>query len=163
MSGFPIRPTRGSFGPKPQNRRPTRNPEREMDADLGDLLFWQTAGNSIMVPLAWVLCEPDDGGDLAVSAHAEAWNPNGGLAAPDLEQVSAGVYDITYANQYPDKDGAMRALNLAWAIGAPQVLSTAGGGLIVTLQKQSPSKFRATILRSGTTTHEDRAFAAAFW
>jgi S-adenosylmethionine hydrolase len=45
MSGFPIRPSRAAFGPKPVNRRPVRNPAQEMDGPtVGDLLMWQTSG-----------------------------------------------------------------------------------------------------------------------
>lgn len=163
MSGFPVRPTRAAFGPKPQNRRPTRNPSREMDADVGDLLFWQTSALGLLVPVAWVLCTPDDLGDLEITQHAEAWNPNGTLPGPDLEQMGTGVYNLSFATEYADKDGQMRPTNLIWGLGAPLAIASNGSSLSVTVQRLDAATMEARVQRTSGSAYEDKAFAMLIW
>lgn len=114
---FPIRTSRSEFGPEPKQRRPVADPERELPARVGGLMFHQIAGSGLMVPLCWL--RSDGANPPVILGRAEAWNPkqltNGDFPAPTLTRTGAGLYTLTYAANYPDHEGISRPLNLQWA------------------------------------------------
>jgi len=115
--GFPVRPRRLDFGPKLKNRKPIRNPEYEVAAELlGGLAFGQLAGAGQTAFLAVLLVKIQSGAPTAsIIDRSEAWNPDrkttGGFAAPLVTRVSAGVLDISYASEVPDWDDVSRPLS----------------------------------------------------
>jgi len=127
MSGFPIRPTRLAFGPKPENKFVVRDAARELGADIGDLIMWQTSGCGVVVPQAWALIEVIGGPDWSLIASAESWDANGGLL-PTVARSGVGTGTITYAATYPDKDATARTTSLWGAAIDEQVLVTTKEG-----------------------------------
>lgn len=136
MSGNPIRPARSDFGPKPVNVEPITDPEQQFDAEWGDLLLWQVSGNGLTADMAWVTCSSAG----ARLLNAEAWNPEGDQAPPTCARVSTGLYTVTYAATYNDKDGVARTTNLRAGKVSPMgtafrvgVASVAGDNRTVTV------------------------------
>lgn len=117
MSGFPIRSSRSDFGPKPVNTRPVRDPERDLDASIGHLLFHQVAGASAAGCRAWLATQIVAGPDVAIAARGESWNPNDIQTSPYTPPVvtrsSLGVYTVDYLTEYPDENGDLQPLVLA--------------------------------------------------
>jgi len=168
MSGFPTRPTRATFGPPLENRRPVRNPRRELDASLASLAFWQVAGLGVVAPIAWVLCAKsgDLGDEVTVVSHAEAWNPDGALPGPEVERTAGGIYLVEYAASYPDADGADTLLELLFGAAAPQPtgeIGAAAESLVGVVTRGSGSIFQVDIIRISAYGHRDAGFAAFFW
>lgn len=121
MSGFPIRPDRLAFGPKPQNRFEVRDSAKELDGPtIGDLMMWQIAGVGVVVARAVAIIALDASGVPSLYAHAEAWNPNGTAAAPTLTDNGNGSYKLSYGTAYGDKDSTSQALALEGAAAFPQ-------------------------------------------
>lgn len=113
--GFPVRPNRSSFGPKPENRFPVRDPKKEFDGPtLGDLLLWTVSGSAVAVARAWAIVRIATGPNVALVAAGEAWDPDG-ASAPTPAYSSAGTYTLQYAATYPDKDGAPQPVDIKGA------------------------------------------------
>lgn len=164
MSGFPTRPSRATFGPRLENRRPVRDPRREFDASFANLALWQVAGLGTAGPIAWVLCAVAD--DVSVVAHAEAWNPDGALAGPEVTRTAGGIYLVEYAANYPDDDGVDTPLALLFGAALPQAsgeIGTAAEPLVGVVTKASGSSFQVDIIRISAFGHRDADFAALFW
>jgi hypothetical protein len=159
---FPIRPSRSAFGPKPKNRRPVRDPSKDLDANIADLAFWQLAGLGVVGPVAWALCTVT-GTAIALTSHAEAWNPDATLAGPTPVRVSAGVYTVTYATQYPDKDGTLQTLNINAGIAAPQGLGGSAHLLSASFEKVDAHTAKVTLVRQDTGAVEDGSFFLSLW
>lgn len=113
---FPDRVSRSAFGPTPVDRGPIVDPERQLSAEIGALLFWQVSGAGLTADVAW--CVVDDAGDFVVGG--EAWDPNNDQADPACSHSGTGEYAVEYDAQYPDKDGTMRTIALRGAIATPQ-------------------------------------------
>lgn len=104
MSGFPTRPARATFGPKPVNRFAVRDPERELDGPtIGDLMMWQLAGVGVTCPVAWAYISVDGAGVPTITSSGEAWDPDS-ASVPGLTDNGNGSYKVTYAATYHDKD-----------------------------------------------------------
>lgn len=132
MSGFPTRPSRAAFGPKPQNRGGIRNPAEQLDADTADLAFWQIAGCSGVADGAWALLTWNGVSmPAAPAASFEAWDPNG-EGTPTVGRTGTGVYTVTYAASYPDKDGIEVTTNIIAAKAFPQTASDVRATVLVT-------------------------------
>lgn len=116
---FPDRVSRSAFGPTPTNRGAIVDPERQLSAEIGDLLFWQVAGVGLTADVAW--CVVDDAGAFVVGA--EAWDPRQDQADPATVRTGPGVYQVQYDPTVPDKDGTMRTLALRAAVASPQTTS----------------------------------------
>lgn len=122
--GFPTRPTRTDFGPALKNRKPVRNPEYEVDAQLlGGMLFGQVAGMGMTAFLAFLIVKiQSTGTTAAVLDRWEAWNPDRKTAAafapPLVTRVSAGVVDISYASDLPDWDNVSRPVAFKGGLAA---------------------------------------------
>lgn len=126
-AGFPVRPSRASFGPEPVNSRPVRDSSREFDGEkYGRLLLFQTAGLGLMSALAWVKLNCQVG--PVILARAESWNPNAATGAPYTAPIATrqaqGHYRLEYAPEYPDHTGVLRALALQ---GCAPVVQDASG------------------------------------
>lgn len=120
--GFPIRPTRSSFGPTPVDRYPVRDPARELAADVGDLMMWQIAGLGVVAPVAWALVELAIGPTVSLIASAEAWD-SAGASLPTVSRSGVGAYQVSYAATVTDKDGDSQTTNLLAATVAAQTLA----------------------------------------
>jgi hypothetical protein len=162
MSGFPIRPSRTAFGPEPKNRRPIVDPARTLDASVASLERWQVAGLGATSPLAFALCTVT-GTAIALTTHGEAWNPNLALDGPTPVRVSAGVYTLTYAAQYPDKDGTLQTINIIAGVAAPQGLGGSGHLLGASFEKVDAHTAKVTLVRQDTGAVEDGSFFLALW
>ena len=127
--GFPLRPSRSSFGPEMADRVPIKNPRQQVPASAINALFWQVAGCGLLVPLARVVVT--DINAVAVAAHWEAWNPDGSLGAPTVERINTGDYAVTYASSYLDEDGASRAVSWSWVRVAPLIVPGAASTKLV--------------------------------
>ena len=124
MSGFPVRPDRLAFGPKPVNRYPVRDSAKELDGPtVGDLMMWQLAGCGLMVPRAMAIIAIDAFDVATLKSSAEAWDPASAYL-PTLAHPGFGTFTLTYAATYPDKDGVAQATNLVAAAAFVQNVSS---------------------------------------
>lgn len=119
MSGFPLRPARGNFGPQMVDTTPVRDPSRQIGAATFNLLFWQTAGLGLVSPRA--VLELDAASPPVIRARAESWNPErlttGAFADPDITRNDVGDFDVVYPTTVPDENGVLQPLSFAWAMG----------------------------------------------
>lgn len=165
MSGFPNRPSRTAFGPKPANRAPVVNPAQQIDGPtIGDLMMWQLAGGGVVSPLAWAFIPIAAAAiDVANVVTAEAWNPNKDQVAPTPTRTALGVYQVQYEATYPDKDG--NAINTALTFGAPipQGLGASGQPCFATVTKTDARTFVVKTWRKDTMAADDCSFAVVFW
>jgi hypothetical protein len=156
---FPLRTSRSDFGPEPRNRRPVVDPETEMGAEIGRLLFWQTSGAGLTTAMAWL--RSDGAAVPLILGRAEAWNPRGETtganAPPVVARTAAGLYTVTYATTYPDHAGVARTLNLAWGAAFPQSSGDRSGVAFVT----APNVAAVEMRLAGALT--DMPFALAVW
>ncbi len=117
MSGFPLRPDRASFGEVLVNAAPVRDPSRQLDAAIFNLLTWQVAGLGLLAPRALVLFTAQASPPLI--ARAEAWNPRGEtggqLVPPTLTRNGTGDYLVTWPSPVPDENGASQTLAFSYA------------------------------------------------
>ena len=134
MSGSPTRPSRNDFGPTFVDTRVVRDPAREPGQALMNLLTHQAAGSGLMVPRAWVLASIVAGPDVALVAHAEAWNPNAvqvpPFDPPIITRNGLGLYDIDYESSYPNQDGDDTPVAPLFAIVQPDIPPGGGGNLL---------------------------------
>lgn len=167
MSGFPVRPGRTAFGPKPENRRKLVNPAQQMDGPtVADLLFWQTAGMGVVSPVAWVNVPVKTVNGVVVDvAHAEAWNPNNDplVTAPVVTRTALGVLTVQYAATYADKDGTVQNLALLFADPTGQGLGAAGQLIDAYPTKVDARTFSISLFRRDTGLADDGPFACLFW
>ena len=162
--GFPIRPSRSALGPDPENRRKTVNPKQEMDARIARLIFWQVSGAGLMVPMARIFVPIVAGAvDANNVTHAEAWNPNQDQAPPTPTRTGLGVYQVQYAETYPDMDGDAQTTALEYGIPTPQGLGASGQPCIATITKTDGRTFVIKTWRKDTMAADDCSFACAFW
>jgi hypothetical protein len=155
MPGFPARPTRTGFGPKPTNRKTVNNPLKEGGADLFDLVFWQLAGAGLMVPLAWVLVDGATGG---IILSDESWDAER-AAVPTVTHPVAGTYAVEYASSYLDKDGvAVTTALKACSVHAQTITGHRGEGLL-----QVNNRICDIRIRDGAGGLDDCTFLAAFY
>lgn len=116
--GYPSRISRTALGPIYEDRRPVKDPTREVGRTWVNLVSWQVAGGSVVGPLAKVFVESDGETRWA----SEAWDPNGD-SAPTTTRVSPGVYQVVYAASYPDDEGTLITTALKGAAAFPQTTS----------------------------------------
>ena len=158
MSGFPNRASRLDYGPEPIDRRPVTDPEKELGAGIGRLMFYQLAGCGIMVPVAW--CHLTAA--AVIVSRAESWNPDAKTGAPytapTLTHPGAGQYTIEWAAQYPDHDQvSLRTLNFKWAAAFVQ----GSGDYTASAAVVNPHKIGIWTRSAGALA--DLPFAAAVW
>lgn len=117
MSGFPLRPDRASFGEVLVNAAPVRDPSRQLDAAIFNLLTWQVAGLGLLAPRALVLFTAQASPPLL--ARAEAWNPRGqtggAYAPPVITRNGTGDYTLAWTSPVPDADAVDQALSFSFA------------------------------------------------
>lgn len=92
-----------------------KNPERQLGAEVGQLMFWQLAGLGIVGGRALVVVASDG----TLTAHGESWDPDRELVAPGIAHPGAGVYEITYPATAPDENGTQIVIALVGAIVTP--------------------------------------------
>lgn len=122
MTGFPVRPSRTTFGPTLVNGGRVRDPTKNVGDDAFNLLFWQIAGMGVVSPrmLLKAVVDPSGAGSVVTSAQKMAWDSNGAVPATTWTYDSLGQYTWTLsAGSYPDKDGASVALGWLFAIAIP--------------------------------------------
>ena len=105
--GFPSRISRTALGAVMVDRRPIKDPTRELGARWVNLVSWQVAGAGVVVPTAKVLVDSTG----ALLWAAESWDADGNYA-PTCSRVSTGVYQVVYAVEYPDDEGTLITTNL---------------------------------------------------
>lgn len=136
MTGFPTRPSRATFGPTPENRYPVVDPAYELDADIGDLMMWQTAGLGAISASAWAFVHYTAPATVAVTYSAEAWDADGAYV-PTVSRTGAGDYTVTWAATYPDKDAVSQTLSLLWARAHPQSASALSATAVIEADRHS--------------------------
>lgn len=126
--GSPNRPALSAFGPFPkENAIPVKNPKQQLDAASFNLMTWQVAGASQVMPKAWFLLDGTGGalaGTNGLVAHAEAWNPSRSLSSPTAAYIAVGRYSLTFASTYPDDSG--NAINTVLTAAVPIALAPNG-------------------------------------
>jgi len=119
MSGFPLRPSLGQFGPDMANLAPVRNPSTDLDAANWNLLKHQVAGLGLVVPR--ILVKVTVTNPMVLISRSEAWNPTGAstgdFADPTLAYVSTGRGTIQYPTPIPDQNGDNQTIAFSWAFG----------------------------------------------
>lgn len=115
MSGFPLRPSRDTYGPQLRDVYAADNPETDIPAAAFNTLFWQVAGLGAAHPVRAIAIAEYSGGALSTIYQAEAWNPNNDVTHPVVERTGTGTYTITFAPSYPDETGAEVSLSLLYA------------------------------------------------
>jgi hypothetical protein len=117
MSGFPNRPTRASFGPRPVNRRVVRSAQHELGDKIGDLMLYTLGAAGVCLDIAWASWKKSEqpggvwaNGPVVLHGAGETWDPDGTFA-PLVERTGAGLFTITYPETVLDKDGQSVALN----------------------------------------------------
>jgi hypothetical protein len=165
MSGFPVRPSRTAFGPKPVNRYPVVNPAQQMDGPtIGDLLFWQVSGLGQTGALAWAFIAVAAGAiDVPNVVTAEAWNPNKDQTAPTITRTGLGIYRVQYAATYPDKDAVAQNTPLTFGLPIPQGLGATGHEMFATVTKVDVRTFDVKTWRRDTMAADDCSVAVLFW
>jgi hypothetical protein len=93
-----------------------KNPERQLGAEVGQLMFWQLAGIGIVAPRAMAVL--DTAAD--VTAHGASWDPDRELVAPTTVKNGTGDYTITWPATAPDENGTAVAIVLVAADASPQ-------------------------------------------
>lgn len=112
MSGFPVRPSRSAFGPRPYvDRVPVKDPERQIGATWGGLVAWQVAGLGVVAGRALAVVASDG----TLTAHGEGWDPDQELAAPTSDNPSTGLYTLEYPATAPNEDGTEVAITFVGA------------------------------------------------
>lgn len=111
MSGFPRRANRAAFGPTYEEARPVTDPTKEVGKATFNLLFWQVAGISLVVPRA-VLTGTVSGGVVTTVTQGLAWDPNGGISKISFTYEAAGRYSFAFSQNYNDQNGNSRSLDL---------------------------------------------------
>ncbi len=118
-AGFPTRPDRGSFGPEMINTRAVRDPRREIDAALLNLLWHQIAGSGQVVPrvLLHFTAQPSP----VIIGRVEAWNPKRLTSAPFVDpgitENATGHYFVDYTSPVEDETGTDVVVSFQWAMG----------------------------------------------
>jgi len=124
--GFPTRITRSALGPKFRDTIPVENPETDVGAQQLEQVFQQVVGANLIVPRVVVIATYS-GGAFQYSHRAEAWNPDGAQAHPELAWVSAGNYTLTFAASYLDENAvAVPTVLLAPRISSHRDLNSVG-------------------------------------
>lgn len=117
MSGSPNRPGRDSFGPDVENSAPVRDPRKQIDAGIFNLLMWQTAGMGLVTPRTALLFVAGVGPTIV--SRLEAWNAKqlstGPYADPTLTRNATGDYTVEYPTPVPDELGDDVAISFSWA------------------------------------------------
>lgn len=116
-SGFPLRPSRNTFGPKMVNAGDVIRTDTDVDETMINLIMWQAAGGSVAGGLAWEVVSSAG----ARTGGGEAWNPNADpTLRPACAKTGTGVYTLTFETLYPDEDGQSKALQIVGALATPQ-------------------------------------------
>jgi hypothetical protein len=141
--GFPVRPTRSTFGPDLENERRVENPRREIGAETFTLAWWQLAGmgrTSERVTLVgrW------DGLAMQTDYQAFAWDPNGQLPLLIPTRLGVGEYRVVFAATYPDEAGAQRPIELKAHAAHPQP-SALGGPFIAQTRRISATEIEIKV------------------
>lgn len=129
MSGFPRRPTRTSFGPTFQDVKPVVNPTQEASADMVNLLAWQVAGMSQVVPRG-VLTATVSGSAVTTVYQGFAFDPNGALSNITFTYVAAGRYSFELSSTYEDQNGNSRSLDLVGGVVSAQNTTSLFTGIV---------------------------------
>ncbi len=106
MSGFPNRPTRGTFGPKLEDTTAPTNPEQDVPAAAFNLDYHQVVGLALANPAQVAVIANWNGSAFDYAHRSEAWNTDGSQTHPALARAGAGSYSLTLASTYKDQDGA---------------------------------------------------------
>lgn len=118
-------PAPSTFGPPLRNFDTIEDPETDMDASAWNLLRTQVAAMALTSPKALVTFSIS-GGTVTVLHHASQWGSDAG-SAPSVVRDDAGVYDITWLDEYSDirDDGgaelhafAVRSVHVTCDLGA---------------------------------------------
>ncbi len=132
MAGFPTRPNRATFGPTFENEWPVANPKKEWSADLVNLLCWQAAGLSQVVPRA-VITGTVSGGVVTTVYQGLAFDPNGTVSKLSFAYAAAGRYTFEFDQTYNDENGNARNLDLVAGVVTPMNAAAAFGVGVVNL------------------------------
>lgn len=155
MSGFPSRPTRTTFGPPLVNVRPVSQPDKELDAGIVDLAWWQMAGASRTTALAVVIY---NGTTQARVFQGLAWDASNKQAPIPAVKVGTGQYTFTFASSYPDEKGQQISFTPRAAIAFVQG-AAAQIQAVCTINGQAVS----VEVANQANTHVDATFMMMVW
>jgi hypothetical protein len=111
MAGFPTRTSRAAFGPTYVNSFKVNDPQKEIDASIYNLAFWQLAASGLATPRAVIFCDASGTGCTTVE-QLLAWDPFRVLGLLVWVRTGTGVYTCQFAATYPDMDGNAIPTNL---------------------------------------------------
>ena len=118
MSGSPLRPDRGSFGPDVVNSAPVRDSTKQWDASIPNLIMHQISGLGLVAPRTVLQFSAQVG--PVVLARAESWNPKrlttGQFVDPGISRTGAGDYLVEYPTPVVDETGTDQVISFLWAI-----------------------------------------------
>lgn len=104
MAGFPVKPLRAAFGPTYIDSFKVSDPQKEMGADILNLMLWQLAGVGIVVPKATIFVDAT-GAAATTTSQLLTWDPTGALSLLTWTRTGTGVYTCQFAATYNDLDG----------------------------------------------------------
>ena len=112
MAGFPTRTGRTAYGPTFENESPVKNPAKEIDANMVNLVAWNVGGMAQTAPrgitrITVAATVPTNQYD------AYAWAPNGGTTVPFTFE-STGIYSFAFSQQYANENGALVNISLVF-------------------------------------------------
>lgn len=157
--GFPTRIGRSALGPSKTNQRRVIDPTKEISSVEWNLVRWEVAGMAGVVPQAWVFATFTGPDQIAVTAHREAWAPDGTSSAPTISRTSAGLYVITYDATYPDENGTAVAIQLFGGTVGPSATTNLNGVASVS----SNRIVTVSIFTANSAAATDSSFLVAVW
>lgn len=162
-SGFPTRPPRSSFGPDPVNTKPVRDRARELDADIGKLVFHQVAGSGLVGPVAILRFLADTA--RTIHQRQEAWNPSqestGAYADPTITRISTGIYTVEYPTPIPDQNGVDVATDLRFALAS--VVTADDDDMRARAWRVSATTLRVTVRNGAASLVDGEDVALLIW
>jgi len=102
VPGFPNVPNRSAFGPTYENKRKVQDANKELGADVINLLMWQIAGASRVVAQATLIYDPVTD---KITYQALAFDPKNELPSIAVVKNGVGDYTFTFAATYLNQQG----------------------------------------------------------
>lgn len=122
--GSPSRPDRNSFGQVMVNRGAVRDPQRDLDASIWNLMAWQLAGIGLLAPR--VMLHFTLSGTPAIIRRAESWNPSrattGAYADPAFTVNGTGDITVAWPSAVQDDEG--NSVNVAFTFAQAFVVNS---------------------------------------
>lgn len=157
-----------------EDERNAVNPDKEINADNVNLLFWQEAGLSLCAPKAFMRFDPP--GDEAESLEFGLFSWDDTIYIDQPVQVfpsfitsytvnGTGDYSVVFDNQVlgrPDEIGVQQLEPLFFQLGMAHINLFSGGSRgFAEFELVSPQEFRIRLTRGGFASNQP--YAVAVW